>query len=241
VVVFVDFGMVGEITPRIRARLRDGYLAIIRRDVNGIVTALDSLGFIRRGVNLDPLRQSLGWMLDRFWGSTLQELQQIDPREFTSELGYLVYENPIQLPANVAFIGRAVGTLSGLATGLDPSFDLLTVLQPYGQRLVRQELSPQALAKTALHEAQTLGRAALSVPRLTQQTLSMITSGEVMVRQESSELVRAVQRLRRDVRRLGQAIIATCLLTIGAFIYTRRRPDSTISPGKETKDRGAGR
>jgi len=223
VVVFVDFGMVGEITPRMRAKLRSGYLAIVQRDVNGIVAALDSLGFIRRGANLDPLKQSLAWMLERFWGSTLAELQQVDPREFTAELEYLVYDNPIQLPANVAFIGRAVGTLSGLATGLDPSFDLLTVVQPFGRRLVEQELSPQAVLNTVAREAQALGRAAIGLPRLTHQTLSLLSSGSLTVRQESTELIRSVQRLRRDLQRLYRATVAMGLLAVGALIYTRRR------------------
>jgi len=223
VVVFVDFGMVGEITPRMRAKLRSGYLAIVQRDVNGIVAALDNLGFIRRGANLDPLKQSLAWMLERFWGSTLAELQQVDPREFTAELEYLVYDNPIQLPANVAFIGRAVGTLSGLATGLDPSFDLLTVVQPFGRRLVEQELNPQAVLNTVAREAQALGRAAIGLPKLTHQTLSLLSSGSLTVRQESTELIRSVQRLRRDLQRLYRATVAMGLLAVGALIYTRRR------------------
>jgi predicted unusual protein kinase regulating ubiquinone biosynthesis (AarF/ABC1/UbiB family) len=223
VVVFVDFGMIGMITPRMRSRLRDGYLAIVRRDVKGIVAALDSLGFIRRGVNLDPLRQSLGWMLDRFWGSTLEELQNVDPREFTAELGYLVYENPIQLPANVAFIGRAIGTLSGLATGLDPSFQLLSVVEPYARRLTRAELAPDVLARIVVREATTLGRAALTLPGLSQQTLSMLSSGEVKIHQESPEVVRALQNLRRDVRRLSQIVVATGTVVIGALFVIRRR------------------
>ncbi len=224
VLVFVDFGMVGEIPPARGRKLRDVYLAIIRRDINGIIIALDGLGFIRRGANLDPLRQSLGWAIDRFWGSTLEELQQIDPRELGGELGNLVYENPIQFPTNVAFIARAIGTLSGLATGLDPSFQLLTVLEPYARRLVQQELTPQAVLKTASQEARALGRAMVDLPRLTQHTLSQLSSGELKIRQESTEMVRALQQLRRDVRRLGQTVMAAGAVIIATLIYTRRRP-----------------
>ncbi|GAC1435416.1 MAG: AarF/ABC1/UbiB kinase family protein [Chloroflexota bacterium] len=222
VIVFVDFGMIGDITPRMRVGLRAGYLAVVRRDINGIITALDTLGFIRRGANLDPLRQSLGWIIDRFWGSTLEELQQIDPREFAAELEYLVYENPVQLPSEVAFTMRAVGTLSGLATGLDPSFQLLTVLEPYARRLTRKELSPEMVAREALREARAIGRAAVALPRLSHQTLSMISAGEVKIRQESSELVRSVNRLRRDLRRLGQAMVGLGVVSLGTLLYMRR-------------------
>ena len=49
------------------------------------------------------------------------------------------YELPFQVPENLILLGRCLGILSGICTGLDPDFNVWTSVVPYTQKLVEAE------------------------------------------------------------------------------------------------------
>ena len=57
-------------------------------------------------------------------------------REVAHEIEDLFYRQPFRIPAQFAFAGRAIGTLSGLATGLAPEFNLVAIAMPYAQKFL---------------------------------------------------------------------------------------------------------
>jgi len=62
-------------------------------------------------------------------------------RYFWQEYRDIIAEAPFQIQADMLFIGRAVGILSGPATRLDPEFDPWTKTLPYARRFAKEELT----------------------------------------------------------------------------------------------------
>jgi predicted unusual protein kinase regulating ubiquinone biosynthesis (AarF/ABC1/UbiB family) len=220
-VVLLDFGMVGNISPQMAANIRRAFFGVLQRDYDEIITALDRLGFIPRDADRQALRQAVIWTVETFSEMSFGELRTVSPTYVLEQVQDVFYTESIQIPANFAFLGRALGTLSGLCTALDPSFQFVAVAQPFARNLLRGQRGPLATVRLAASEVRSLALAAYSVPYLTRDTLAHIHSGELSVRREFNDVTRAVGRVEGSVRRVFYGVLLTGFLVAGAYIYQR--------------------
>jgi predicted unusual protein kinase regulating ubiquinone biosynthesis (AarF/ABC1/UbiB family) len=98
---FIDFGMVGRISPKTRAGARELLIAVGTRDAGRVIKAYQMLGMLLPGADLALLERANQQMFDRFWGKSMNELQQVDMSEmvnFAIEFRDLLYGLPFQVP-----------------------------------------------------------------------------------------------------------------------------------------------
>jgi predicted unusual protein kinase regulating ubiquinone biosynthesis (AarF/ABC1/UbiB family) len=221
VVVLLDFGMVGEITPQMRDNIRRVFMGVIRRDFDAVLDALDRLGFIPRGADRRVLKQALIWTVDVFSEMSFGELRTIDPRHILDQLQDVFYTESFRIPANYAFLGRALGTLSGLCTALDPSFQFFAVAEPYARRVLREEASLRGTARQLVSEARSLAMVAYRIPHLTHETMELVSAGEMRLHQVE-DLIRTLDRLERTSRRMLYGLLIGSLVVAAAFVFSRR-------------------
>ena len=141
---FVDFGMVGRVSPSLRSGLRDTLIAVGLRDSARLVRAWQSIGVLRPGADLARLERAIGPVLDRFWGKSMEEIREMTSLEMGDlirELRGLVAEFPFQVPQDLILLGRALGILSGMCSGLDPSFNAWPRIAPFARLLVAEDAS----------------------------------------------------------------------------------------------------
>ena len=217
-VALVDFGMVGHITPSMKRHLRALFVAVSNRRAGDIVREFVNLHFVRPGADTGRIRQAVNLILDRFYDQTLEEIHSLDLTELGRELLELVREHPFQIPAQIAFLGRAVGTLVGLTTGLDPDINLIAIFLPYAQTLVvREGGNPvEMLPQKALR----LGAALAALPETLRRTADQINQGEVKVSvNEMNALMRTIREQAAGMRRTGLVIYASALLLAAVFLH----------------------
>ncbi|RPJ50464.1 MAG: AarF/ABC1/UbiB kinase family protein, partial [Chloroflexi bacterium] len=140
--VFVDFGMTGSVTPNQLTALREILIAVGTRDVPRLIHAYQIMGILLPGADLPLLEKATQAAFERFWGKSTTEMVSLGQQEavaFAKEFGALLYELPFQVPENLILLGRCLGILSGICTGLDPDFNVWTSVMPYVRRLVEAE------------------------------------------------------------------------------------------------------
>jgi predicted unusual protein kinase regulating ubiquinone biosynthesis (AarF/ABC1/UbiB family) len=218
VVVLIDFGMVGKISAPMRNNIQHVFLGIVRRDYDEVLSALAKLGFFAPHADRVVLKRALVWTVENFYEMSFAELKAVDPLDVLNQLQDVFYEQAFQIPANFAFLGRALGTLSGLCTALDPSFQFVSVAEPYARELIRESKGRWGTWNYLGSEVKSLALAAYSLPYLTRDVLSKVHQGELDFRHELGEVVRAVDRLERAMRRLLYALLVTGFLVAGAYI-----------------------
>ena len=217
---FIDFGMMGEVPPVLRATLRQLIIAIAARDGRGMVQAMKSAGVLLPTVDTTELERVVTAVFARFGGMGFAELRELDPREFrdfANEFSDVLYTMPFQLPDNFLLIVRSVSLTSGMCSTLNPAYNLWDSVEPYAEQLIRDEGGN--LVKDFAKQAWDVAGIAWRLPGRIDEVLTRAEEGKLSV--GSPALERAVARAERTGRRLVAAVVFTGLLVAGAIV----RPD----------------
>jgi predicted unusual protein kinase regulating ubiquinone biosynthesis (AarF/ABC1/UbiB family) len=183
IITFVDFGMVGTLTKSMKQAFKNVFLGFLTGDAEAMANALQRLGFIGPGANMAAIQRGIALMLEQYRGMRLGELKELDFSAVASELEDLLYSQPFRIPVAFAFSGKAVGTLSGVATGLAPELNLIDIVAPYARRFLG--LSGDTAGQSAQQVVSQLfdgGRTLLTLPGRLERVLSKIETGQIEIR-----------------------------------------------------------
>jgi len=219
--IFVDFGMVGQLKPGARKAMRDLAISVATKDTQRMVEAYQTLGMILPGANLDRVREAEAAVFDRFWGKSMRELTRLDIKEmheFAREYRDLLYELPFQVPSDLIFLGRCVAILSGMCTGLNPDFNLFEELMPFAEKLLMEE--EEDTLGVILEWLEEQARLLASLPKRIDRILETIDRGEMtVITKPTPDLDRRLDKLTQGVNRLAASVVFTALLVTGALLY----------------------
>ena len=109
----------------------------------------------------------------------LSEMGHADFMDIGEEFRDLMYEMPFQIPQDLLLLGRTIGILSGMCTGLDPGFNVWESLRPYAEDLIKSELTGNL--DMWWSEIEVVLRSLLSLPRRIDSILDQLERGELRV------------------------------------------------------------
>jgi predicted unusual protein kinase regulating ubiquinone biosynthesis (AarF/ABC1/UbiB family) len=215
---FVDFGMVGRVSPNVRAGLRELAIAVGTRDASRMIKGYQQLGVLLPGADIAQIEKMEAKVFERFWGKTMSELQQMrlqEMKEFANEFREVIVAAPFQVPEDLVLLGRTVAILSGMCTGLNPQFNVWQGIAPFAEELLEEEgiVDWRFWAK----KLATFVLALPSLPMRTRAVLGKIERGELQVR--VPRLEDQVSRLDLTIRRLTATIVFVGLLFSGVQLY----------------------
>ncbi|WP_298944074.1 AarF/UbiB family protein [uncultured Microbacterium sp.] len=214
---FIDFGMMGQIPAGLRAGLRKLVIAVASQDGAGMVAGFEQVGVLLPSADNSELERALTALFQRFGGMGFAELQDVDPREFrgfADEFGETMRALPFQLPENFLLIVRAMSLVSGLCSALNPQFNIWEAVEPYAQKLLREETG-NVVADIAARAVDAAGTA-IRLPGRIDRTLTKLDAGLIQVANPGVE--RRLERLEQTVRRLISAVLFVGLLIGGILL-----------------------
>ncbi len=214
--VLLDFGMVGHLLPAARRQMRRLFVGLSERRPQVVVDSLFALGVLHPDADRRRLRSRAGYLLERYYAETLQDMRQTDVEAMLTDVEQLVREEPIQFPAQFAFLGRAVSMLVGVATHLDPSVNLVKLFTPYARRFVTQEAG--GTAGYAWNRTKEWGQSVLALPPMATRVLRRIEDGELEANIQWPDGEDALGRLDRGLGAVAGAIYTVGLLAIGIWL-----------------------
>ncbi len=127
---YLDFGMVGEISPDVRENLMLLLLAFSQRDVAFLTDVSLSLAGAgdRPDVDVEGFREALGLLMARYQSLSLKDMQMGPILQEMTEIS-LRYEVP--LPAALTLTGKAMAQMQLATAELDPDLDPFEVASSY--------------------------------------------------------------------------------------------------------------
>ncbi len=214
--VLLDFGMVGHISAAARRQMRRLFVGLSERRPNVVVDSLFALGVLHPEADRRRLRSRAAYLLERYYAETLQDMRQTDVEAMLGDIEQLVREEPIQFPAQFAFLGRAVSMLVGVATHLDPSVNLVKLFTPYARRFVTQEAGGPA--GYAWGRAKDWGQSVLALPPMATRVLRHIEDGELEASIQWPDGQDALHRVDLGLDAVAGAIYTVGLLALGIWL-----------------------
>ncbi|TFC73613.1 AarF/ABC1/UbiB kinase family protein [Cryobacterium sp. TMS1-20-1] len=214
---FIDFGMMGEVPTSTRTGLRKMLIAAASRDGRGLVNAMNDVGVLLPSAETTELERAMTTLFARFGGMGFAELREVDPREFREfavQFGDVVRSLPFQLPENFLLIIRAMSLTSGVASALNPAFNLWDSVEPYAAQLLRDE-SGNFVQDIAKQATETVG-IAVRLPKRLDGLITRIEDGSIAV--ASPGLEKRVARLERTLRQAVSALLFGTLLIAGVLL-----------------------
>ncbi|MBE0696400.1 MAG: AarF/ABC1/UbiB kinase family protein [Anaerolineaceae bacterium] len=216
--VFVDFGMTGTIIPKQLDALREMLIGVGTQDVPRLIRSYQTMGILLPGADVPLLEKATRAAFDRFWGKSTAEMVNLGHQEavaFAKEFGELLYEMPFQVPENLILLGRCLGILSGICSGLNPDFNVWVSVMPYARRLVEAE-GGKGLG-VVLEEGLSFLRLLAALPGRTDALLQRIEQGHLEV--QMPEMKGQFIRLEHRFNRLSAAILFAALLICAVQLY----------------------
>jgi predicted unusual protein kinase regulating ubiquinone biosynthesis (AarF/ABC1/UbiB family) len=218
--VYVDFGMVGKVTPAYMKELKEFIIAVSLKDPRRLTAAAQRMGFFLPDADVHRIEQAIGLLFDRFWGMTVNDLSDVDFTEmysFAVQFRDLLSTLPFQIPQNILYLGRAVNILSGMSTALDPKFNAWREIQPFAK-----DIAGGGAAKTVqdvLQEVLKIARITIQLPGQIDALLSQTLNGQIEVKaQLSQSSTQDLRRLEGSVSRLSWAFVFAALVIAGTLL-----------------------
>ncbi|PZX05717.1 putative unusual protein kinase regulating ubiquinone biosynthesis (AarF/ABC1/UbiB family) [Psychrobacillus insolitus] len=129
-IVLIDFGMVGSITKEQSQSIVKVVEGIIFSQYDQVLDGLEELQFLLPEANRTLLADAIARLVSAYESNELKEMDNFVVERLLTDLKEIVRTQPVQLPAEFAFFGRAISTLVGVLYILDPNVDLLALGKP---------------------------------------------------------------------------------------------------------------
>ncbi len=143
-IAFLDFGMVGCIDVETREQLSDILVAIIHRDVKGIIEVFMSMGALEQDTDVKSLSVDLTGFVESYYEIPLKELRM---DHFLPDLINIISQNRIKMPADFFLLSKALITIEGVGKKIYPDFNAVAQTKPFAERLVRERYSKKNIIK----------------------------------------------------------------------------------------------
>lgn len=135
-VAFVDFGMVGSVSPRTGHALGTILVALVAGDPAQMADGLLRLGVAGDDVNRTVFERDLARLLEQYSRLPLEHLH-LGP--IIADVMSIVRAHRLRLPSDLALLLKTVMMCEGVAAQLDPTFELIPHLLPYAARLASDD------------------------------------------------------------------------------------------------------
>lgn len=220
-IILLDFGMVGQTTSQDMATIRNILQAFISLDYDSIVDGLEDLRFLLPTANKQNIRQALEKAVTFYLETDIDTVDTRLIEKVLQDIQLLVKNEPIQLPAEFAFFGRAASTLLGILQILDPKIDLFTLGKPIVIEWLEEDGTTlqNRYVKTGINYAKKL----LNVPPLLDNYLKEPTRKRLS---EQAMFQRSLESKELLHRQTFNAIVILLGLLVGLLGYIR--PDEWL-------------
>lgn len=153
----LDYGMVGALSDDHRRALVALVGAFAARDAERMAEAVLDLAPPVGAVDRPALHRAVGRLIAEYADRPLAEVPMVT---VLNELLDITRRHRLRPPPELSMVAKMLTMVDGVGRVLDPEFDMMGLLAPYGVKLLRQRLEPDAVLRTlwgAASEAVELG------------------------------------------------------------------------------------
>jgi predicted unusual protein kinase regulating ubiquinone biosynthesis (AarF/ABC1/UbiB family) len=228
-IALLDFCMSGEITEAMSGAIKDSLVAFARKDYVKLLELLKELGFLKKSANIYLFLPIVEYFFDEILETVKLEqssMEKIDLSPVVDDLVEIIYTQPFRLPYEWAYIGKTIGTLTGIISTLYPDFKLYDELKPYFDKLVNGNI--KEIVEKGLDFAKTTFNEIVNLPHKVDSLVNKIERGQLKFHVDFEDVDDKIMSLGATITR-GISVAVSFFSGIFAYIlHIINRPEGTI-------------
>ncbi|GEN29974.1 ubiquinone biosynthesis protein [Cerasibacillus quisquiliarum] len=210
--IFMDFGMVGHLTPEMKEHLASFVIALMRQQTDGIIKAISEMGMLPENVDMRELYNDLEHLRVKYYDVPISDIHL---GEAIQDLFSVSYEHHIYLPHELTLLGKTLLMVEGIVEKLHPKLSIVKMAEPFGRELLIEKYHPKTLAQDMYKSFVEYKELISNLPISIRQLKSIIKHGKIRMEITSPELDRSLKKLDRISNRLSFSIV---LLAFSIFM-----------------------
>jgi ubiquinone biosynthesis protein len=217
IIGFVDLGMVGRLSPRLRDLTIDVIVACLRKDHEAIADALYALGTPTKKIDMHAYRAEVALLGEKYLDKPLKDI------EMSAMIRDLVRGGTkfgVEIPTDFVMTGKALMTIEGIGKEIDPDFDVYEEAKPIFTDLLRKRYSPERMGNELLRRIERLGGAGYNLPQQIEEVLDDLRFGRLQITSVDAEKTQSIERLGR--RLLTGGVVSALILGSTVLLATEK-------------------
>lgn len=215
VVCLLDYGMVGRLDPQTKDFFTDILLAIIKRDVDEVISLLLFSGDIIDNMDTRALRRDLSEFIDGYYEIPLQELEV---GRMLAEFIEIITTYRIKIQPDLMLLAKALVSIEGMGRELDPAFNMIEHLRPFVEKAVKERLFPGNLFRELNTYVMSYVNLTKNLPRDLKEILNRINRNKFKIDLEHRGLDYFTRELDKSINRLSFSLIIAALIVGSSII-----------------------
>ncbi len=213
---FIDCGMTGLIDPGTMSLLAQITYGTTNGDLERIVkVAVELAGADPRLVEDRAFRAEAYRFVDSFQGGSIQSIHM---GRMLDEFFAVLRRYRMRCPADIVYLIKALTTIEGVAEDIAPEFDLVSYVQPYIERLIKERYGLGAVKRRLQNAAIEYSDLIEELPGEIGSLLRAVRQNQVAVRLEHQGLDELTGELERASMNISWSLGIAALIVGSAVV-----------------------
>lgn len=213
--VYLDFGMMGTISPKMRDSMGLLFMHAANEDIEGALNVITDLAYVEEDADIEGLKQDIEEKILILKNSTLED------HSITSSLLDITVkasEKGVHMPSSTVLVGKSLLTMEGIGLALYPDFQLTDEYESIAKKQLLKNNKPQDLMESLAIDLVQNKELISKAPSKISNTLDSINRKQrkEIIHEKASENRKAV-------------IVAGLLISAGIFAFNSSLPASVMT------------
>src|SRR5512133_76382 len=215
VICLLDFGIVGRLDEDLKTFLTDILAAIVKRDMDEIVSLLLFAGDISDSMNIRALKRDLFNFIDGYYEIPLKDIQV---GRMLMEFIEIITLYSIRIPPDLMLLTKSLVLIEGMGRTLDPAFDMVEHLRPFIENALRQKFSPLRISREINTMLSSYLNLARNIPRDLKEIINRINRNKFKIDLEHRGLDKFTADFDRSANRVSTSLILSAIILGSSII-----------------------
>jgi ubiquinone biosynthesis protein len=216
---FLDWGLAGHLTRRLRLALADLFLAAVDQDAERIVQIAAELGSPAGRADLRAMERDVTLALREDFN---RAIGQVHLGRAMLKLLFIFGRNGILITSDYSLMAKAVLSIEEVATTLDPSFDLKRSARPVLLALQKERHGPRAIVRDTRAMLRTTLGSLRDLPAEIHRIIRRVEHDELTIKFQHQGLDDLDNALKTSANRIALGFISGSLLIGSSLIVAAK-------------------
>lgn len=221
-IYYIDFGIMGTLTPSFKEALNDMIMAVAYQNVNKLISVLMSIGIKKGYVDRNALYEDIDYLFASYLSTSLQNIKV---SSLLQEIFDTAKRNNIRLPKDFTLLIRGLVIIEGVVVKIAPDIKILDIVVPF----VKGNNKFGILEKISLDEMLISGynfaKDASKLPTKFTELADSIMSGRAKVKLKLDNMEKYTNEINKMANRIVFSLIISSMIIGSSMIL-----NSSIGP-----------